>query len=561
MYSNEDYLIQLLTESAVLQPEQVEQANAAKNPGETAVEALLRTGKLDEETLAQTIAVNSSMEFMDLSHHHVPPKAIEAVEVDVARRYKIAPVDFDHGRLRIAISDPLDFETLDSLPHVLPHDLDFICATPTAIRALFVQCYGTAEDAVDILGGDASSISITGADDATVTADDAPVIKMVSQMLLDAFRARASDIHVEPLERDLRLRYRIDGVLHDVDHYPRKLHAAIMSRIKIMTGTMSIDEKRMPQDGRIQVHTGDRELDLRVSTVPTNNGESVVMRILDKSSLALGLADLGFLSDDQELMDQLIRLPDGIILVTGPTGSGKTTTLYACLNTINQPDRKIITVEDPVEYQLSGINQVQVKEDVGMSFAAALRSILRQAPNIIMIGEIRDLETASIAINASLTGHLVFSTLHTNDAPSAVARLADIGVKRFLIASAVRAIQAQRLVRKLCPECKQPAVLTDKEMRALKFDASQLDDATIMGPKGCDKCRGTGYRGRLSVVEIFRIDDEVRTMINEELSTPQLRRRARELGMRTLRDDGIRKVMSGMTTAMEVIKVSMGYEG
>lgn len=561
MYSNEDYLIQLLTESAVLEPRQVEEARASKHPGETALEALLRTGKVDEETLGRTVAVSSSMEFMDLTHHHVPPKAIEAVEVDIARRYKIAPVDFDYGRLRIAISDPLDFETLDSLPHVLNYDLDFICTTPSAIRALFVQCYGTAEDAAGILGGGGDMISISGTEESSATADDAPVIKMVSQMLLEAFRARASDIHVEPLERDLRLRYRIDGVLHDVDHYPRKLHAAIMSRIKIMTGSMSIDEKRIPQDGRIQVHAGDRELDLRVSTVPTNNGESVVMRILDKSSLALGLADLGFLSDDQELMENMIRLPDGIILVTGPTGSGKTTTLYACLNTINKPDRKIITVEDPVEYQLSGINQVQVKEDVGMSFAAALRSILRQAPNIIMIGEIRDLETASIAINASLTGHLVFSTLHTNDAPSAVARLADIGVKRFLIASAVRAIQAQRLVRKLCPECKQPTVLSDKEMRALRFDASQLDEATIMGPVGCDKCRGTGYRGRLSVVEIFKIDDEVRSMINEELSTPQLRRRARELGMRTLRDDGIRKVMAGMTTAMEVIKVSMGYEG
>jgi len=561
MYSNEDYLIQLLTESSVLQGEDVQAAEAAKNTGETTVEALLRTGRVDEETLAQTIAVNSSMEFHDLSHHHVPRNAIEAVDVDVARRYKIAPVDFDHGRLRIAISDPLDFETLDSLPHVLRHDLDFVCATPSAIRALFVQCYGTADDAANILGGGQEAISISGEGSESATADDAPVIKMVSQMLLEAFRARASDIHIEPLERDLRLRYRIDGVLHDVDHYPRKLHAAIMSRIKIMTGSMSIDEKRVPQDGRIQVHAGDRELDLRVSTVPTNNGESVVMRILDKSSLALGLADLGFLSDDQEIMEQMIRLPDGIILVTGPTGSGKTTTLYACLSTINKPDCKIITVEDPVEYQLSGINQVQVKEDVGMSFAAALRSILRQAPNIIMIGEIRDLETASIAINASLTGHLVFSTLHTNDAPSAVARLADIGVKRFLIASAVRAIEAQRLVRRLCPQCRQPAVLTDKEMRALKLEADQLDDATIMGPKGCDKCRGTGFKGRLSVIEIFKIDDEVRTMINEELSTPQLRRRARELGMRTLRDDGIRKVMAGMTTGMEVIKVSMGYEG
>jgi type IV pilus assembly protein PilB len=301
----------------------------------------------------------------------------------------------------------------------------------------------------------------------------------------------------------------------------------------------------------------DKEIDMRVSIIPTNNGESVVMRVLDKSSLRLGLVDLGFLSDDQAAFERLITLPDGIILVTGPTGSGKTTTLYACLNFINRPDRKIITVEDPVEYELAGINQVMVKEDVGMTFAAALRAMLRQAPNIIMLGEIRDLETASIAIQASLTGHLVFSTLHTNDAPSAVARLADIGVKPFLIASAVRAIEAQRLVRKLCGDCKTPSALNDRELRSLGLEVSQLAEATIMGPNGCNKCRQGGYRGRMSLVEIFTVDDEVRNMINQQLTTPQLRKRARELGMRTLREDGVRKVLSGMTTAEEVIEATM----
>ncbi|MEZ5304030.1 MAG: GspE/PulE family protein [Verrucomicrobiales bacterium] len=321
-------------------------------------------------------------------------------------------------------------------------------------------------------------------------------------------------------------------------------------------GSVRHRRKRLPQDERIQVKSAARA-GPPVSTIPTNHGESVVMRILDKSGLKLGLAELGFLSDDEETFDGLIRLPDGILLVTGPTGSGKTTTLYACLNTINKPDRKIITVEDPVEYQLDGINQVQVREDVGMTFAAALRSILRQAPNIIMIGEIRDLETASIAINASLTGHLVFSTLHTNDAPSAVARLADIGVKPFLVSSAVRAIMAQRLVRKLCKECKEPGSMTQTEMRALGIDPIQLADATIMGPKGCQTCRGTGFRGRLAVIEVFKVDDEARHMINQNLSTPQLRKRARELGMRTLREDGVRKALAGMTTAGEVIKVTM----
>jgi type IV pilus assembly protein PilB len=301
----------------------------------------------------------------------------------------------------------------------------------------------------------------------------------------------------------------------------------------------------------------DKEIDMRVSIIPTSNGESVVMRVLDKSSLRLGLVDLGFLSDDQASFEELISLPDGIILVTGPTGSGKTTTLYACLNFINRPDRKIITVEDPVEYELAGINQVMVKEDVGMTFAAALRAMLRQAPNIIMLGEIRDMETASIAIQASLTGHLVFSTLHTNDAPSAVARLADIGIKPFLIASAVRAIEAQRLVRKLCGDCKSEAVLSDREMRSLGIDAAQAMDAKIMGANGCGKCRQLGYRGRMSLVEIFKIDDEVRTMINQQLTTPQLRKRARELGMRTLREDGVRKVLAGLTTADEVIEATM----
>jgi type II secretory ATPase GspE/PulE/Tfp pilus assembly ATPase PilB-like protein len=324
-----------------------------------------------------------------------------------------------------------------------------------------------------------------------------------------------------------------------------------------MSGTMSIAEKRLPQDGRIQLKMGTKEVDLRASSIPSNHGESMVMRILDKTALLLGLPELGFFSDDQHTFEQLLGLPDGILLVTGPTGSGKTTTLYACLNVINKPDKKIITVEDPIEYELPGINQVMVKTDIGMTFAAALRAMLRQAPNIIMIGEIRDMETANIAINASLTGHLVFSTLHTNDAPSAVARLADIGVKPFLIASAVRGILAQRLVRKLCPICKTPAELSVKEMAALSLDPSRMIEATIFSPVGCDKCRQNGYKGRMGIFELFVIDDEGRQMINASLGTNQLRRRARELGMRTLREDGIRKVLVGLTSGSEVVHATM----
>ena len=390
------------------------------------------------------------------------------------------------------------------------------------------------------------------------TEDDAPIIQLVSSLLFEAQNNRASDIHIEPLEKSLRVRFRIDGNLQEVQSPPKKLQGAIISRLKIMTGSMSIAEKRVPQDGRIQVKIGDKTVDLRVSTVPTVHGESVVMRILDKSSLMLGLPELGFLSDDQAMFERLVKLPDGIILVTGPTGSGKTTTLYACLNYMNRPDRKIITVEEPVEYQMTGINQVQVNSEVGMTFPAALRSMLRQAPNIIMVGEIRDKETAQIAINASLTGHLVLSTLHTNDAPSAVARLVDIGVQPFLVSSALRAVMAQRLVRKLCPHCKKPCELTDYEIRSLNLDAGQLSKATPMTSVGCQKCRGKGFRGRMGIFEIFVVDDEIRQMINRSATTLQIRHRTRELGMRTLREDGIRKVLAGLTTAEEVISSTMG---
>jgi general secretion pathway protein E/type IV pilus assembly protein PilB len=336
------------------------------------------------------------------------------------------------------------------------------------------------------------------------------------------------------------------------------LQSAIISRLKIMSASMSIAEKRLPQDGRIQVKIKKKPIDLRLSTIPTNHGESIVMRVLDKSSLLFGLPELGFFSDDQETFERLIKLPDGVLLVTGPTGSGKTSTLYACLNYINKPDRKIITVEEPIEYQMNGINQVQVNPEIGMTFPAALRSILRQAPNVIMIGEIRDLETASIATTASLTGHLVFSTLHTNDAPSAVARLIDIGVQPFLVASSVRAIMAQRLVRRLCKNCTQPGELTETDLRALRIEPGQLRDAQVMKPVGCEQCRQIGYKGRTGIFEIFVIDDEVRHMINKRNSTLMLRQRARELGMRTLREDGVRKVLAGLTSAEEVISITMG---
>ncbi|MBK71897.1 MAG: type II secretion system protein E [Verrucomicrobiales bacterium] len=549
MYSNEDYLIQLLTEGGHLTSEHVAGIRG-KLGDDGLVQHFLDHGDITETSIAEVSASNVGTHVIDLSSGFIDPAFKDFIPLADCRRFNAVPFRDENGYLDVALADVLDFEAQDAIPHIVNRECQFYAAPPKAIRAAWEQIFGD-----EVGQADANELQVMG--DIGSDDSDAPVIKLVSGILVDAFKMRASDIHIEPLETSLRIRNRLDGKLIEAATHPKKLLPAVIARLKVMSGSMSIAEKRLPQDGRIQVKMGGKEVDLRVSSVPSNHGESIVMRILDKSALSLGLPQLGFLSDDQAVFAELLRLPDGIILVTGPTGSGKTTTLYACLNEINKPDKKIITVEDPVEYELAGINQVMVRSEVGMTFAAALRSMLRQAPNIIMVGEIRDGETANIAINASLTGHLVFSTLHTNDAPSSVARLADMGIKKFLIASAVRAILAQRLVRKLCDKCKVPATLDEKELRALNIDPAQLAESNIMGPGGCEHCRDTGYRGRIGIFEIFLVDDEVRHLINQDLSSPQLRRRARELGMRTLREDGIRKVLVGMTSAAEVIGVTM----
>jgi len=559
LYSNEAFIVELLQENGIVTGSSIAAASQHRRNNESTLETLLRIGQVQEMDITSTLAVASNMDAIDLNQYPIDPSVLKAVGPAVCVRYTILPVSFDGHSLKVAVADPMNMETLDSLQHVLPYPPEFVCAPPAQIRKCIADLFAgqlSPEDAAKIGG---TAVTTKGHDDGKggASTEESAMVNLVNQILGDAFQARASDIHIEPLEKEVRLRYRIDGALHHIASHPRKLLPSIISRIKIMTGSMSIAEKRIPQDGRIQAKVGKKELDLRVSTVPTSHGESIVMRILDKSSLVLGLPQLGFMADDNEVFSRHLRLPDGIVLVTGPTGSGKTTTLYACLNEINKPDKKIITVEDPVEYQLSGINQVGVKTEIGMTFHAALRAILRQAPNIIMIGEIRDLETATIAINASLTGHLVFSTLHTNDAPSAVARLEDMGVKRFLISSAVRAIMAQRLVRGLCKECKRPGELTELEIKRLGLDAGQLQGANVHVPVGCRECRNTGCRGRIGLFEIFNIDDEVARLINADLTTPQLRKRARELGMRTLREDGIRKVLNGITSGAEVVRVTM----
>lgn len=553
MYSNQNYLGDLLIDSGVIDAQTVQTLRVEQPELTDEVEVLLKRQLVTEEGVAQVIAQNSGNDFINLEQYEYPEGIEAKIPKDVAERYKCVPLGDDGLQLSVALVDALNFNTTDTLGTLLGRQLQIYVGTPSAIDDSLLALYGS-----DLKSAGGTEVTVMGYEGAEQADEaDAPIIKMVNQFLAEAVRQGVSDIHIEPLERSLRVRYRLDGKLFEVSSHPKRLLPAIIARLKVMSRSMKIAEKRMPQDGRIQMLVGEKEVDLRVSSVPSNHGESIVMRILNKTSVSLGLEQAGFMSDDLARFRELVRLPDGIILVTGPTGSGKTTTLYSCLNEINQPDRKIITVEDPVEYELAGINQVMVRADVGMTFAAALRSMLRQAPNIIMVGEIRDYETASISINASLTGHLVFSTLHTNDSTSAVARLADMGIKRFLIASAVRAIVAQRLVRRLCDNCKTPTTLNEGQMRLLGVDPARAQATQVFSPLGCSKCRHTGYKGRAGIFEIFEIDDEVKHLINDNLSSPQLRKRARELGMRTLREDGVRKVLAGVTSAEEILGITM----
>ncbi len=560
MTANDEYIVDILSGVGLITHKQGEEAlHSARQEDKPVVDILIRNTAITKHEILKALALQFGMETVSLGGLAIPKDVIDAIPGKVARRYHVLPISLDEHLLRVALGDPFDVETLDSLRYILKTNVEGVVAAPEEIEIQLDQYYPQTDAAMDdvlqTMKGTAGGETIAVEEE--VTESDEPIIKLVNLIILEAFRRRASDIHLEPLEKKFRVRYRIDGVLHEMESPPRRLQSAIISRVKIMSN-MSIAEKRLPQDGRIQINVMERDLDLRVSVLPANHGETIVMRILDKSSMLLGLSQLGFFSDDQQTFERLIGLSDGILLVTGPTGSGKTTTLYACLNQINKPDRKIITVEDPVEYQLAGINQVHVRADIGMTFAAALRAILRQAPNIIMIGEIRDMETAEIAVNASLTGHLVFSTLHTNDAPSAVTRLIDIGIKPFLVASSTRAIMAQRLVRRICPKCKEEHRPTDAELHLLGPLAGQVSASQLYRGKGCSDCNNSGYRGRLGIYEIFVLDDLVRHMINDQVSSSELRGQARRLGMRTLREDGLRKAVAGVTTLEEVFRVTMG---
>ncbi len=566
MAEKDDYLVDILVDLGFVSADQVaELQREAQAAGVGLVDLMLANKTVRPADVTQAKAAHFGAEVVNLNEVKIADEVIATIPRHIARKYRVVPVFKSDNTLTVALADPSDLDTIDSLGHLLQAEIDLRVASEADIEAALNRYYGErgmagdprVKQVIEELTREHVEVGAAGADDGAVVEADAPLIKLVNSLIIEAFKMRASDIHLEPLPKRFRMRYRIDGVLHEMKAPPKRLQAAVLSRLKIQSN-MSISEHRVPQDGRIQTAVGGKLIDLRVSCLPTNHGESIVMRILDKEGLRLGLPELGFFTDDQQTFERLIALPDGILLVTGPTGSGKTTTLYSCLHFINRPDRKIITVEDPVEYLLAGINQVQVNDVVGLTFGAALRSILRQAPNVIMIGEIRDLETATIAINASLTGHLVFSTLHTNDAPSAVTRLIDIGVKPFLVASSTRGLMAQRLVRKVCRQCAEPYVPTEAEMRTLGMDAGQLHGATFLHGKGCANCTNTGYRGRFGIFEIFVIDDEARKLIYEKVPASVLRTRAREMGMRTLREDGVRKAQAGMTTPDEVIRATVG---
>jgi type IV pilus assembly protein PilB len=552
----------ILVRRQTLSPDQLEEAaGMAKQTGARVQDALIKLGYCTPQDVMSAIAEFHGLEFIDLNEVQIPQPVIDLVPESVARENYVLPMAQENGALKIIMSDPTDFDTVQKLQFILNKDIQPVLAPREQIIEAINRHYGQTEtESVDSMLQEFTDTAIdfseASAASALAMADesDSPVVRLCNLIIQEAISLRASDIHIEPFEDRIRVRYRIDGVLVERDSPPRRLLAPIISRLKIM-GSIDIAEKRRPQDGRIKMNVNGKHFDLRVSVLPTVHGQSVVMRILDRSNIQLSIRDLGFGDEDNKRFQQIIKRPNGIFLVTGPTGSGKTTTLYAALNELNRPDRKIITAEDPVEYYLPGVNQVEVKAHIGLDFARIIRAMLRQAPNIILVGEIRDHETAEIAVQASLTGHLVFSTLHTNDAPSAITRLADIGVQPFLIASSVIAIMAQRLVRVVCPKCKESDEPDPNEIKAGGITPDQLSKATFMRGRGCNHCHHTGYRGRKGIFELLKMNSAIREMTFNRAPTQEIRRQARLHGMRTLLEDGIEKALRGITTLEEVLSI------
>ncbi|MGF1578104.1 MAG: GspE/PulE family protein [Gemmataceae bacterium] len=560
MASSQGDFTQILVKNRVLTADQVQEAKSMeRQTGLKLSDAIVKLEYATQEQVVEAVAQANGMEFIDLSEMTIPPSVIEQVPESVARENTIIPLSLESGLLKIALSDPTDFAIQEKLRFILNKEIAAALAHREQINDAINRHYGQTEtESVDSMLQEFTDtqIDFTATESASEIIEDddsdAPVVKLVNLIISEAVTLRASDIHVEPFADRVRIRYRIDGVLVERDSPPRRLLAALVSRIKIL-GNIDISEKRRPQDGRIKMAIQGKHYDLRVSILPTNHGQSVVMRILDRANIQVSVKDLGFSEEDYKRFTNIIKRPNGIFLVTGPTGSGKTTTLYSALNELNRPDRKIITAEDPVEYYLPGINQVEVKHSIGLDFARIIRAMLRQAPNIILVGEIRDLETAEIAIQASLTGHLVFSTLHTNDAPSALTRLGDIGVQPFLVASSIIAILAQRLVRKVCPKCKEPDTPPMHDLKAAGLTPQQIKSANFARGRGCAYCNHTGYRGRMGIFELLRMNAAMREMTFKGEPTQVIRRVARINGMRTLLEDAILKVVTGTTTLEEVL--------
>ena len=575
MAVKDDYLVDTLMNMGLVDNAQLDAARpAAESAGAGLIDTLVVQKIINIDQITQARAAQFGCEQIDLRDLRPRDDLLRAIPRHISRRYQVVPVEVNEDELVVALSDPGDIDATDGLTRMVNYsNIVFKVASEPQIRAAIDRFYGSADEAVERIVQELSQTQVDldqvqaeggaaayGAGMEVEDDSDSPLVKMVSLIIEEGFKIGCSDVHIEPFEERMRIRYRVDGVLREGNAPPKRVGAPIVSRLKIESG-MNIAEKRTPQDGRYQQVIDGRVIDFRVSCLPTIYGESIVMRILDKGGLNLGLDQLGFMREDQEVFERNAQMPDGIMLVTGPTGSGKTTTLYSCLNLLNTPNKKIITVEDPVEYILSGINQCQVNVAAGMTFSAALRAMLRQAPNIIMLGEIRDSETGTIAVNASLTGHFVFSTLHTNDAPGAITRMVDMGVKPFLVAAATRCIIAQRLVRRVCSKCVIQHKLTEGEIKALRLTPEQVETAMPMIGAGCKTCDGGGYKGRFGIFEVMEIDDTLQRMIIDERPVAELREYALKNGlMKTLRMDGINKVMSGMTTVEEVLRTTTSDE-
>ena len=568
MARNDPFSALLVSEGLVSAEQLAEVTRVAESSGKKLHDEIVRLGYAAGDKVMRALAKAHRLKFVDLTGITVEQDVIDLLPESVARENSIFPVSKEGNTLRIAGSDPTDIDTQDKLRFILNRDVQYALAPREQIIEAINRHYGASDgESADSMLQEFTDTAIDFTETAVEQAanqqqednSDAPVVKLVNLIITEAVQLRASDIHIEPFENRVRIRYRIDGRLVERDNPPRRLLGAILSRIKILS-KLDIAERRRPQDGRIKLTADGKDYDLRVSVLPTNHGQSVVMRILDKDNIRVGIRQLGLSEHDFRNFKTLIRRPNGIILVTGPTGSGKTTTLYASLNELNRPDTKIITAEDPVEYYLAGINQVEVRHNIGLDFARVIRAMLRQAPNVILVGEMRDTETAQMGIQASLTGHLVFSTLHTNDAPSAITRMIDMGVPAYLVASSIIAVVAQRLVRVNCVKCKQPFQPLDTQIETAGVTAEMLKGATFMKGRGCANCTKSGYKGRLGIFELMVMSGKIRELAFQGAPTQDIRRAACANGMRVMFDDGIQKVLRGITSFDEVFRVAKKVE-